>query len=75
MRTRSGKVYYPDKPNTDMDPNSSSSGIISPTNYITPEIFKTLEEIKAQMNTFDQRIDRLDIEHRDGGRNEERQLN
>jgi len=42
MRTRSGKVYYPDKPNMDMDPNASSSGITSPTGYVIPEIFKTL---------------------------------
>ena len=45
--TRNGKVYDPVEPNTDMDPNASSSGIISPTDYINLEIFKTLEEIKA----------------------------
>jgi len=51
MRTRSGKVYDPVEPNTDMDLNASSS-ITSPTDYITLEILKTLEEIKAQMNTL-----------------------
>jgi len=47
MRIRSDKVYYPDKPNTDINLNASSSRITSPTDYFTLEILKTLEEIKA----------------------------
>ena len=74
MRTRSGKVYYPNKPNTDMDPNAFLSGISS-TYYFTPKILKILEEIKTQMNTLDQRMDMLEVECCDGGCNEERQLN
>ena len=74
MSTRSGKVYDPVEPNTDIDPNASSF-ITSLTNYITPEILKTLEKIKAQLNTIGQRMDKLKIERHDGGRNEERQLN
>jgi len=57
MCTRSGEVYNSEKPNTDMDPNASSSGITSPTDYITHEILKVLEKIKAQMNTLGQRMD------------------
>jgi len=75
MRTRSGKVYDPVEPNTDMNPNVSSSSITSPTDYMTLEIFKTLEEIKAQMNTLGQRMDRLEVKRHDGAHNEERQLN
>ena len=75
MCTRSGRVYDPVEPNTDMHPNASSSGITSPTDYMTLENFKTLEEIKAQMNTLDQRMDRLEVKRHDGARNEERQLN
>ena len=75
MCTRSGEVYNSEKPNTDMDPNASSSGITSSIDYMTLEIFKTLKEIKAQMNTLGQRMDRLEVEHHDGSRNEERQLN
>ena len=52
MRTRSGKVYYPDKPNTYMDLNASSSGITLPIDYLSLKILNTLEEIKAQMNTL-----------------------
>ena len=58
-----------------MDHNASSSGITSPTDYITLEIFKSFEEIKAQMNTLGQRMDMLEMERHDGGRNEEHQLN
>jgi len=47
MRTHSGRVYNPEKLNIDMDPNASSSDITSPTYYITHEILKALEEIKA----------------------------
>jgi len=47
MRTRSGKVYDLVEPNTDIDPNASSSGITSSTDYMTLEILKTLEKIKA----------------------------
>ena len=54
MRTRSGKVYDLVEPNTNMDPNASSSGITSPTDYMTLEILKALEKIKAQMNTLGQ---------------------
>ena len=75
MHTRSGKVYDRIEPNTDMDPNASSSGITSSTDYMTLEILKTLKEIKAQMNTLGQRIDRFEVERHDGARNEERQLN
>ena len=75
MRTRSGKVYNSEKPSTDMDPNASSSGIISQTDYITPEILKALEKIKTQMKTLGQRMDKLEVERHDGGHNEERQLN
>ena len=75
MRTRSDKVYDPVEPNTGMDPNVSSPGITSPTDYMTLEILKTLEEIKAQMNTLGQRMDRLEVERHDGAYNEERQLN
>ena len=75
MHTCSGRVYNPQKPNTNIDPNAFSFGINSPTDYITPEIFKALEKIKAQMNTLGQRIDRLEVERHDGSRNEERQLN
>jgi len=46
-----------------MNPNASLSGITSPTDYMTLEILKTLEEIKAQMYTLGQRIDRLELEH------------
>ena len=56
MRTHSGKVYDLVEPNN-MDPNASSSGITSPTDYMTLEILKTLEKIKAQMNTLGQRMD------------------
>ena len=73
MRTRSGRVYDLVEPN--MDPNASSSGITSPTDYMTLEILKTLEEIKAQMNALGQRMDRLELERHDDSRNEERQLN
>ena len=62
MRTRSGKVYDPVEPNTDMDPNTFSS-IISPTYYMTLEILKTLEKIKTQMNTLGQRMDRLEVDN------------
>ena len=58
-----------------MDPDASSSGVTSPTDYMTLEILKTLEEIKAQMNTLGQRMDRLELERPDNSRNEERQLN
>jgi len=75
MRTRSGKVYHPDKPNIDIDPNASLSSITSPTEYLTLKILKTLQEIKVQINNLDQRMDMLEVEHRDGGRNEERQFN
>ena len=75
MRTRSGKVYDPVEPNTDMNPNASSSGVTSPTDHGTLEILKTLEKIKAQMNTLGQRMDRLEVERHDGDHNEERQLN
>jgi len=34
-----------------MDPNASSYGITSPTYSLVPGILKTLEEIKAQVNT------------------------
>ena len=70
MRTRNGKVYDPIEPNTDMNPNASSSGITSPIDYATLEILKTVEEIKAQMNTLGQKMDMLDVESRDGGHNE-----
>ena len=75
MHARSGKVYDPVEPNTDMNPNASSSGITSPTDYITLEILKTLEEIKAQMNALGQRMDRMELERHDDSCNEERQLN
>jgi len=75
MRTSSGRVYHPDKSNIDMDPNASSSDITSPTNYLIPEVLKTLEEFKAQMNTFGQRMDMIEVERRDRGRNKDRQLN
>ena len=75
MRTRSGKVYHPDKSSVDMNPNAFSSGITSSTNYYIPEILKTIEKIKAQINILDQRMDRIKVEYRDRGRNEERQLN
>jgi len=55
MRTRSGKVYDPVEPNTDMDPNASSSGITTLRDYVTLEILKTLEKIKAQMNILGQK--------------------
>jgi len=58
-----------------MNPNASSSDITSPTDYMTLEILKTLEEIKAQMNTLGQRMDRLEVERHDGARNEEHQFN
>jgi len=48
--------------------------LISPHQQ-TPKIFKTLEEIKAQMNTLGQRMDRLEVERHDGGHNEECPLN
>jgi len=35
--------------------------ITSLTDYITPEILKVLEEIKAQMNTLGQRMDMWEI--------------
>jgi len=57
-----------------MNPNASSSGITSLADYITLKILKTFEEIKAQMNTLGQRMDMLEVEPHDGGRNEERQL-
>ena len=72
MHTRSGKVYDSVERNTDMDPNASSSYITSPIYYLTPEILKILEEIKTQMNTLGQRMDRLEVEYRDGGHNKER---
>ena len=75
MRTHSGKVFHPDKPSRYMDLNASSSGITSPSDHITLEILKTLEELKAQMNTLGQRMDRLKVKRHDGARNEERQLN
>jgi len=75
MHTCSGKVYHPDKPNKDMDPNASSSDINLLTDYLILEILKTLEKIKPQMNTLGQRMDILEIERRDRGRNEDRQLN
>ena len=75
MRTRSGRVYDLVEPNTDMNPNASSSGITSPIDYMTLEILKTLEEIKAQMNALGQRMDRLELERHDDSHNEERQLN
>ena len=62
MRTRSGKVYNSEESNTDMDPNASSSGVTSLTDYIIPKILKALKKIKAQMNTLDQRMDRLEVE-------------
>jgi len=77
MHTHSDKVYNPDKPNIDMDPNTSSSGITSPTDYLIPKILKILEKIKAQLNTLDQRINikaQIEVERRDRGRNEDRQL-
>ena len=74
MRTRSGKVYYPNKPNTDMDPNAFLSGISS-TYYFTPKILKILEEIKTQMNTLDQRMDVIEVERRGRDCNEDGQTN
>jgi len=58
-----------------MDLNTSSSSITAPTNYLIPKILKTFKEIKAQMNTLGQRMNMLEVEHRDRGRNEDRQLN
>jgi len=54
-----------------MNPNASSSSIISPTNSLIPEILKTLEEIKAQVNTLGQR-DRIENERHGRDRNEDR---
>ena len=39
------------------------------------KFLKTLEDIKAQMNTLGQRMNRMEEERHDGARNEERQLN
>ena len=73
MRTCSGKVYHLDKPNIDMNPNAFSSGITSPTYSLVPGILKTLEEIKAQVNTLGQRIDRIEVGHRGRDHNEDYQ--
>jgi len=67
MGTRNGRVYNPEKSNTDMDPNASLSGITSLTDYLTPKILKTLKKIKAQMNTPGQRMDRLKVERYNEG--------
>ena len=56
MRTRSGKVYHPDKLNIDMHLNASSFDITSPIDYLISKILITLEVIKAQMNTLGQRM-------------------
>jgi len=55
-----------------MNPYASSSGIALIIDYHTPKILRTLEKIKTQMNILGQRMDNLEIEHHDGGRNEER---
>jgi len=75
MHIRSGRAYNPEKPKTDMGPNASSYGITSSADYLTSEILRVLEKIKAQMNTLGQRMDRLEVKRHDGGHNKERQLN
>jgi len=59
MCTYSGKVYHPDKHSLDINPNTFSSDITSPTYSLIPEILKTLEEIKTKVNILSQRIDRI----------------
>ena len=72
MLTCGGKVYHSDKLSIDMDPNASSSSITSSTDSFIPEILKTLQEIKAQVNIFVQRMDRIEVERRGQDRNENR---
>ena len=67
MRTCSGKVYHPDKSDIDMDLNASLSDITLLTYYLILEIIKTLEEIKDQMNTLGQRMDKIEVKRRDRG--------
>ena len=75
MCTRSGKVYYSDKLTIDMDPNSSPSGITSPTDSLIPENFKTLNEIKTQVNTLSQRMNMIEVKRRGRDCNEDCQPN
>ena len=51
--------------------------LVSPNQqiFLIPEILKTLEEIKAQVNTLGQGMNRIEIEHSDRSRNEDRQPN
>ena len=53
-----------------MDPHVSSSGITSQTDFL---IF--LEKIKTQVNTLGLGTDKIEIEHHDQDRNEDRQPN
>ena len=48
-----------------MDLNASSSDITSPTNYLILEILKILKEIKVEMNTLGQKMDKLEVEYHD----------